>query len=140
MSDCCSTNQDVRTNPKRFTCPENNQQYLEVPFVTVLHHVNEPWQLKLKDQAYYFCNDPNCDVVYIGIDNTTITKSMVRTKVGIKESTDDALICYCFGVTKAEAKSNKQAQAFVVEQTKNARCSCETSNPSGRCCLKVFPK
>ena len=28
----------------------------------------------------------------------------------------------------------------IVEQTKNARCSCETSNPSGRCCLKVFPK
>lgn len=140
MSDCCSSNQELTQGPKRHACPKNGDQYIEVPYGTVLHHVNEPWHAGLKEQRYYFCDDPDCDVVYFGLDNTVITKSMLRTRVGTKETSDDALICYCFGVTKAQARSNKQVKAFVVEQTKNARCSCETSNPSGRCCLKDFPK
>jgi hypothetical protein len=28
----------------------------------------------------------------------------------------------------------------VMAQTKAGLCSCDTSNPSGRCCLKDFPK
>jgi len=140
MSECCSSNKEIKQNQKRHVCPKNGDQFLEVPYKTVLHHIKEPWQLALKEQRYYFCDDPNCEVVYFGLDNATVTKSMLRTKLGIKEAADDALICYCFGITKAEAKSNKHAKAFVVEQTKNARCSCESSNPSGRCCLKDFPK
>lgn len=140
MSDCCSSTKDTTQIPKRHICPKNGTQYHEVPYRTVLHHVKAPWDLSLTEQHYYFCDDPNCVVVYFGLDNTTITKSMLRTKVGIKETADDTLICYCFGVTKADAISNKRAKSFVVEQTKNAKCSCETSNPSGRCCLKDFPK
>lgn len=140
MSDCCASKKEITHPPKRHVCPQNGKQYLEVPFRTVLHHIKEPWNLDFTEQNYYYCDDPNCAVVYFGLDNTIITKPMLRTKVGIKESADDTLICYCFGVTKADAISNKQVQPFVVEQTKNARCSCETSNPSGRCCLKDFPK
>ena len=140
MSDCCSSQQDMKHSSKRHVCPVNGIQYLEVTYQTVLHHVKAHWELALKKQRYYFCDDPDCEVIYFGFDNTCITKPMLRTKVGIKETVDDGLICYCFGVTKAEAKSNKQAKAFVIEQTKNARCSCETKNPSGRCCLKDFPK
>lgn len=139
MSDCCSSNPNINQQSKRHVCPNNGKQYLEVPYRTILHHVKEPWRLELKEQRYYFCDESNCKVVYFGFDNTCITKSMLRTKVGIKETADDTLICYCFGITKAEAKSNKQAKTFVIEQTKNGRCSCETSNPSGRCCLKDFP-
>ena len=140
MSDCCPSQQKTNQDLKRHCCPENGKQYLEVPYRTVLHHVKNPWDISLKEQRYYFCDDPRCEIVYFGFDNTCITQSMLRTKVGIKAKTDDALICYCFGVTKTEARSNKEAKAFVVEQTKNAKCSCETSNPSGRCCLKDFPK
>lgn len=96
--------------------------------------------MALKEQHYYFCDDKNCDVVYYAADDTIITKSMLRDRVGIKEPDDNALICYCFGVTRAQARSNKSIKAFVIEQTKNARCTCKTSNPSGRCCLKDFPK
>ena len=119
MPDYCSSNQETNQTPKRYKCPRNHKQYLEVPFSTVLHHVKEPWHLNLKEQAYYYCDDPHCEVVYFGLDDTTITKSMLRTKVGIKETAEDTLICYCFDITKAEAKSNKQAKASVLEQTKN---------------------
>ena len=140
MSDCCPSQPISNQKSKRHCCPENGKQYLEVPYRTVLHHVKEPWELALKEQRYYFCDDINCEVVYFGFDDTCITKSMLRTRVGVKETADDALICYCFGVTKGESVTNKQAKAFVVEQTRNGTCSCETMNPSGRCCLKDFPK
>lgn len=140
MSECCSSNKEVEQPPKRYVCPENGQQYLEVPYSTVLHHVKEPWKLALKEQAYYFCDDPDCDVVYFGIDDFTIRKNQLRTNIGIKETSEDALICYCFGVSKLEAKTNKQVKEFVIVQTKHSQCSCTTHNPSGRCCLKDFPK
>lgn len=140
MSDCCSSCNDTSQHPKRHVCPENGKQFLEVPYSTVLLHVKEPWKLTPKEQAYYFCDDPACDVVYFGYDNSTIHKDQLRTKVGIKETSDDALICYCFDVSKSEAQKNDQVKAFVIEQTKHSLCSCTTQNPSGRCCLKDFPK
>ena len=140
MSDCCSTNVNDKQHPKRHVCPVNGKRYLEVSYLTILHHINEPWRLPLKKQAYYFCDDPCCDVVYFGIDDSTITKQQLRTKVGIKETSEDSLICYCFGVSKAQAQTDRQAKAFVVEQTKTSTCSCTTHNPAGRCCLKDFPK
>lgn len=140
MSNCCSSQQTTKQSSKRHCCPINGKQYLEVPYGTVLHHVKEPWKLALKEQAYYFCDDPHCDVVYFGIDGSTLLKNQLRTKVGVKETSEDTLICYCFGISKAEAKANVQAKTFVVEQTKNSTCSCTSRNPSGRCCLKDFPK
>ena len=136
MSDCCQHTQ----HPKRFTCPANGKAYLEVSLATVLHHLKTPWIQTPKQQNYYFCDDPQCDVVYFGSDGSTYEKSQLRTKVGVKEISADSLICYCFGVTRSEAQSNELTKAFVVTQTKNANCSCTTSNPSGRCCLKDFPK
>lgn len=144
MSDCCSTNEsthkDVDQHPRRHVCPRNGNQYPEVPYGTVLHHIKTPWETTLNEQAYYFCDDPNCDVVYYGIDNSTVVKDQLRTQVGIKEIAEDALVCYCFGISKKQAQMNKQVKAFVVEQTKKSNCSCSTYNPSGRCCLKDFPE
>lgn len=140
MSDCCAPNKEVEPHPKRHVCPGNGKQFLEVPYSTVIHHVRSPWTLSPKKQVYYFCDDPNCDVVYFGIDNSKILKDQLRTKVGIKETSEDALICYCFGVSKLDAQINEQAKAFVIEQTQQSLCSCTTHNPSGRCCLKDFPK
>jgi len=140
MSDCCSGNNDNQLSPKRHNCPDCQNKYVEVPYKTLLHHVNKPWELVLKEQTYYFCSDPDCNVVYFGLDNSSILKDQLRTKVGIKEKSEEVLICYCFGVPKSEARAVKQVKEFVVEQTKNSFCSCSTYNPSGKCCLKDFPK
>jgi len=43
---------------------------------------------------------------------------MVRTREGIKETPDDDLVCYCYGETKADAKS-KEAKEFMIERAKN---------------------
>ena len=85
MSDCCSKN-------KRHICPKNNKEYREVPYKTILHHVKAPWSLALKDQAYYFCSDPDCEVVYFGEHNSSIHKDQLRTRLGIKERSDDTAV------------------------------------------------
>ena len=116
MSDCCSINKDVEPEPKRHVCPKNGKQYHEVPFATVLHHVKQPWIHAPKQQSYYYCYDPDCDVVYFGKDNLMILKDQLRTKVGVKETAEDALICYCFDISKAQAQSNEQAKALEISK------------------------
>ena len=139
MSECCTPEKSKNSPAKRYSCPLNNKEYLQVSIKTILHHLKEPWRFELIDQAYYFCDDPLCDVVYFGQDDSVIDRGQLRTPVGIKEPSEDALICYCFGVTKRQASSNDKIKSFVIEQTKAGSCSCETHNPSGRCCLKDFP-
>lgn len=117
----------------------NQKDYILVTLKTILHHIKESWKANLKEQGYYFCNDPECDVVYFGEDGYMINKSELRTKIAAKEKNDNALVCNCFGVSQVNAINNSEIKDFVIQQTKIGNCSCETSNPSGRCCLKDFP-
>lgn len=140
MKNCCSSDNQVQQAPKRTTCPKDGKQYAQVPYNIVLHHIKQPWKLASIEQPYYFCDNPECDVVYFGLDDSIIDKTQVRTPVGIKEDSEEALICYCYGVSKREALKDDLAKRFVMEQTKSAFCACATRNPSGKCCLKDFPK
>lgn len=140
MADCCSSSDCKTTHPNKRRCPANGVECTEVSTRTIAHHIKHSWQWHDKGRHYYFCDDPNCDVVYFGDDDSVILKSQLRTKVGVKEATDDALICYCFGVTEADALNDSGIRDFVMTETKLGHCSCVTSNPSGRCCLKDFPR
>ena len=145
MSCCSSSSKPVSNKPsKRHNCPKSATECLQVPYSTVLQHVKKPWDNGsdlLDENVYYFCTDPDCEVVYFTEDNLVINKTELRTLIGIKELTnDDALACYCFDITLAEARNNNKLKQFVVTKTKNNFCSCESHNPSGRCCLKDFPK
>ncbi len=138
MTDCCTTSCNKTNTPKKHTCPANGKQYTEVAARTIMHHIKNAWQWQNKDQRYFFCDDPVCEVVYFGEDDSTILKPQLHTRVGIKESSMDALLCYCFGITKTDAINNPRIKDYVINMTKAGICSCETSNPSGRCCLKNF--
>lgn len=140
MNDCCGHGPPGHTPPKRHRCPVNGEVYGAVGLKTVLHHLAEPWKTDLGDQGYYFCADPGCEVVFFGQDDSLIVKSRLRTRVGVKEKDPEGLICYCFGVSFAAAENDTGLVEFVKEMTARSLCSCDTSNPSGRCCLKDFPK
>ncbi|WP_126453701.1 putative iron-sulfur cluster-binding metallochaperone [Sulfuriflexus mobilis] len=140
MSDCCSVDAQKKSKPVKCECPRNGNNYPEVQRKTVLQHIDKPWIHALKEQKYFYCDDPACEVVYFAEDNTLITTSQVRTHIGIKDHSNSALRCYCFGISNLEAQTQPEAKSFVIRQTKAALCSCITSNPSGRCCLKDFPK
>lgn len=146
MSDCCSSNsscdsqKEKKSFPRKHACPENSKNYIAVSHKTIIHHIKSPWEKELTEEQYYFCDDPECDVVYFGLEGSRIIKSELRTKVGVKEKDDDVLICYCFGVSKAAAKQEPEIKTYVTQNTKDSLCACDIRNPSGRCCLKDFPK
>ena len=139
MSSCCHSECVTEMPSRTHVCPVNGEEYKSVGMKTILHHINSPWNWIEKSQGYYFCDDPDCDVVYFGEDDSVITKAEVRTVVGKKEYKPDALTCYCFGVSNLEAQRHPAIREFIVNKTKAGFCSCDTSNPSGHCCLKDFP-
>lgn len=140
MSDCCASTCDSKSKTRKFECPACHQVALDVSARTMIQHINEVWHYDFSDEQYYFCRTKNCDVVYFTEGGESLNKADIRIRIGIKEQDDSALICYCFGVSKAVATTNSEAKDFVVKQTKESTCACETANPSGRCCLKDFPK
>ena len=140
MNDCCSLSGHDTTRPKKQPCPANGVDYAEVSARTISHHIKDAWQWAPTSNRYFFCDDAACDVVYFGDDGSTILNSQLRTRVGSKEDSGDKLLCYCFGVTEDDFQSNPATKEFVIAQTKAGLCSCDTSNPSGRCWLKDFPK
>ncbi|MEW8033598.1 MAG: hypothetical protein AB2777_09735 [Candidatus Thiodiazotropha endolucinida] len=140
MSDCCPSSCDEGVQPKRHRCPVNGQEYKGVSTKTILQHIKDPWSWEEKKQSYYFCEDPECDVVYFGQDDSVINSAALRTTVGIKENNPSGTLCYCFGVSFGRAAENPEIKQFITEKTKIGICTCETRNPSGKCCLKDFPK
>lgn len=140
MGDCCLPSGCDAKHPQKRPCPVNGAECLEVPVRTIVHHIKEPWNWKPAAGRFYFCDTPGCDAVYFGDDGSVISRSMLRTSAGAKERDGDSLLCHCFGVSRAGFDRDPSVRDFVVEQTRAGRCSCETSNPSGRCCLKDFPK
>ena len=140
MSDCCSSSIPETINPQKHKCPSNGKEYSAVSAQTIAHHIVNAWDWNPTATRYFFCDDPECGVVYFGADDSKIYTSQLRSRVGIKENSSDSPLCYCFGISKEDLQRNPSIKDFVIAQTKGGMCSCETSNPSGRCCLKDFSK
>lgn len=141
MSDCCSTSYEktVSAAPKRYTCPLNHKEYRQVPIKTVLHNIKQPWKLKMVLQDFYFCDDPECDVVYFALDDNVIYTQELRSMVGVKSRKTDSTLCYCFDITFEQASINPGLKKYVADKSAQKLCECCTRNPSGKCCLKDFP-
>jgi hypothetical protein len=140
MSDCCTPPADTAAHPRKRSCPGHGGACAEVSARTIAHHLKQPWHWQDRGVQYYFCDDPACDIVYFGDDGSTIRKDQLRTAIGIKDAAPAALLCYCFGVTRADAARDPAIRNYVQQQTKLGLCTCDTRNPSGRCCLKDFPR
>lgn len=137
MSSCCSSILGDSA-PKKRPCPQCGSNGALVSSNTIYHHLKQSWQWQAKEQAYYFCDDPNCNVAYFGEDDSVIEQSVLRMAIAVKTQVDDDLICYCYGVSLGDAKADSSIKDFVIKMTKNSACACESRNPSGRCCLKDF--
>ena len=140
MSDCCSPNTPQSTQSVKHRCPMNGVEYRPVSTRTIAHHLKQPWLWDRGHRSFFYCEDPDCEVIYFADDDSIITSSALRTQVGIKSNSEESSLCYCFGVSRADVMQNPCIKEYIVEQTKRKLCSCETSNPSGRCCLKDFPR
>ena len=140
MSDCCSSSKPPVAHPKKLRCPACGSESAEVSARTMAHHLKQVWAWNDFDCRHFFCDVQACEVVYFGENGSVALKSDVRTAIGIKDASEEALICYCFGVTRVDVRQDGRARAYVLAQTAQGNCACETANPSGRCCLKDFPR
>jgi len=137
MSGCCSSEQN--SSPKKSACPSCNAISASVSTTTMQLHLIQPWQRELNALGYYFCKSADCNTVYFDDRGSLFNTNALRTRVGIKSSDEDALVCYCYGVSKKQSY-DKTIKDYVVSRTKAGQCDCTNRNPSGRCCLKDFPR
>lgn len=124
------------------TCPICKIEAFQVSNLTVKSLLKKEY-LNLLSSAnqYYFCKTTSCEVIYFE-QNNIIKQHQLLIEVGLKEWANPKTICYCFEWTKEKIENDivKYGKTNVVEDiTSNMNtvgCSCETKNPSGKCCLK----
>lgn len=123
-------------------CPKSGQTGRSVARETMLHLIKPELIDRMDESNYRFCAAPDCRVVYFAESaDSTFTTNDLLVRVGIKERTDPIPICYCFGHTVASARNEiartgrSTVVASITAEIKAGCCACETTNPSGSCCL-----
>ncbi|MGY8872454.1 MAG: putative iron-sulfur cluster-binding metallochaperone [Pseudomonadales bacterium] len=148
MSTCCSTsNEEVHNNKRQVAiCPRCGNGMKPVERLTIVHHVVAPLNQSIPCDPLFFCSCISCSVVYFSNEDFVIETAKVRGEVGQKSVHENRMICYCFDITNKRVMAelaqagHSSSKAFVVEQTRLKNCACNIRNPSGKCCLKEFPK
>jgi hypothetical protein len=124
------------------SCPVTGRRSKQVDLLTVRSLVRQ-LQLGTPPTAYYFCDDPACDVVYFPSNPHApiFRRADLSVRVGVKEKDDPIPVCYCFGYTRQDIwdeirKTGKSKVAKqITAEVKAGNCACEVKNPSGKCCL-----
>ncbi len=140
MSECCSVK--PTDWPAVTTCPVTGRRSKQVDLLTVRSLVRQ-LPLGMQPTAYYFCDDPACDVVYLPSNPQApvFRRGDLWVRVGVKEQDDPIPVCYCFGFTRKDiveeirATGRSTVSARVTAEVKAGNCACEVKNPSGKCCL-----
>jgi len=108
-----------------------------------MEHLLEPEKRsQIKDVQYYYCNEPDCDIVYFsGNSSSSFTTNDVVVKVFSKDTGDDVNVCYCYGWTRGRIKTELEetgvstAAMSIAKLVKAGTCTCDLRNPKGECCL-----
>jgi len=142
MADCCAIPEKPATAPAVLHCPVSGTRSRQVDAKTVKSLVRH---LPFGEPAtqYYFCESPDCDVVYFPhrAGATRYYRDDLLVRVWPKDRRDDTPVCYCFGVTpkqireELEGAGSPTAAARIKAEVQAGNCACEVKNPSGKCCL-----
>ena len=129
------------------TCPINGQVTKPVGRRTVKGLVRVDLRPTLTPEPYFFCDAPDCDVVYVSaLGSHVSTKDQLTVRVGIKEAEDPVPLCYCFGFDRKavrndiRVKGDTDIQRLITARVRAGECRCEETNPSGGCCLGVVAR
>ncbi|MBI2923872.1 MAG: cation transporter [Planctomycetes bacterium] len=123
------------------TCPLSGKPGRRVPDVTLRSLVRDDRQSEVQGREWYYCDSPDCEVVYFAADGRTLRKDALKVRVGAKEKTSPRTVCYCFGHS-VESICDEVARTFestvaasIAAKVKAGECRCEILNPKGACCL-----
>lgn len=155
MSRCCNPTQSAESGDvvvggehrsASSKCPKCASKGRPVERQTILHHVKNEKLEQVNGEAYRFCADPDCEVVYYGDGGTRFLIHDLRELVSAKVSGDKRPICYCFDFTEGDARKeidltgSSTISLTVSRLIKAGMCACEVRNPSGACCLGEVSK
>ncbi len=123
-------------------CPFSGTQGRKLDGVTVKSMLSISLQ-NVHNTSYYFCREPNCDVVYFSEDGQQVFRTHeIRERVYQKEAhNSDVPICYCFRYTPADVErdvhdtSGTQVIEAIKQGIREEQCACDLRNPQGDCCL-----
>ncbi len=148
------------TTAKRTVCPSCGKKAKQVGLVTLRALLKPEFAATLdgvepsecssagecrtpsEDTSWRFCDSTGCDVVYFSErTDEQFTLPNLTVDVGVKRTTRERPLCYCFGHSvasiKAEIRDKGRSDALddIRAKMKSPGCHCATANPSGACCL-----
>ncbi len=136
-SNCCSV--QPKTNN---ICPMCKNEAKGVLAKTLDSLLNNETKNKIQcKEGYSYCKTPSCNVIYFK-DTNILTQKNLTVDVGVKENSKLQTVCYCFDWNKSkitqQLKDTGSCDALedIKSKMSTIGCSCETLNPSGKCCLK----
>lgn len=122
-------------------CPVSKVPGRPVPLATVRNLVRPDHESVADENQWFFCDQPDCDVVYFDASGKTITKDSLNIRVGVKERESPRTVCYCFNHTvesirdEIETAGQSTVVASIAARVNAGECRCELLNPKGVCCL-----
>lgn len=141
MASCCSVPQveKISTDTK---CPTCDQEGKQVELLTIRSMTRRDFPHYGELTKGFLCLNPDDSTVYYFSNlGFTISQSDVVTDIGFKTNSNTKTICYCFRHTKQEIiddyliNNESNIEMDVRKKVKEKLCTCEVSNPKGKCCL-----
>ncbi len=126
---------------KNTSCPVSGNRGKAVPCVTLRSLVLPARLAAVEDREWFFCDRPECEVVYFSGDGRTLDKEALSVRVGLKEREAPRPVCYCFDHTVESIREEitrtgrSTAAASIRKRIEAGECRCEVLNPKGTCCL-----
>jgi hypothetical protein len=122
-------------------CPQRRMAGRSAIRQTVLHYILAEHLARVGDEAYRFCPQPDCEVVYHRENGIVFKVTDLRDLVSEKTGGDERPLCYCFGFTEGHMREEiaRTGSSAIQQQIgrfiKAGLCACEARNPSGARCL-----
>jgi len=138
MTDCCDS---PVAEPGTHACANCAERGSPVQLQTVKALLTELALRRLQPTHYRFCANAGCETVYFGDAGDQFGTDDIRVPVWQKQPGDGRLLCYCFGETESDMRTEllehgrTDVVARIREHIAAQRCACDIRNPRGACCL-----
>lgn len=118
-------------------CPKCHQKGKMIALNKMLNHVDDISYIKDRFD-YFICKNSSCENVYFNISNEYTLKQLNKEVGYKKDSSIDAVICYCYNIKKSSL--NEHIFDLIEEKMEFYPSSCGIRNPYGKCCLVEIKK
>jgi len=138
---CCLVT-EVTDAPLKVDCPVSGTSSRKIQHRTVEHLVKSELAGSISDSQYYYCDAPDCSVVYFSQDSSgAFNQEDLQVAVFAKDQGKDVNVCYCFDWTRGRIEEEiketgtSTVSRDVAEKVRADLCDCDIKNPKSTCCL-----